>query len=375
MYKKLRIAIVGCGGMGSGHAAAIASGSGRAIWQAKNIDECRMPQDADTTDISSMLELAGVYDTDPEQNAWAARMGFFVYDSFEAELADQSVDIILIATPNNLHKNMAIAAMRAGKHVLCEKPVTISSVDLSEILQIALETGRVFYPRQNRRWDKDFLCAKKIYDEKRVGDIFNIECRIMGSRGIPGDWRAVKAYGGGMLLDWGVHLIDRLLTMVTEPVRYVYCRQTFITNKECDDGFKMHIVFHSGLTASLEVGTCHFIKHPIWYLAGTEGTAVIEDWNCNGRIVRPIKWEDRDAKPIMAGEGLTKTMAPRSRDTIEELQLPKPCYDSNALYANLARTIWGEAEQIITGEQAMRVMRLMEAATRSSETNAVVPFE
>ena len=375
MHNKLRIAIVGCGGMGGGHAVALASGSGKAIWNVKSLDECRVPPDAHTTDLSGMLELAGVYDIDPGRNAWAASMGIDVYSSYEDELADETVDIILIATPNHLHRSMSIAAMQAGKHVLCEKPVTPSSRELEEILQVSRETGRVFYPRQNRRWDKDFLLAKRIYDERLIGEPFAIECRIMGSRGIPGDWRAIKAYGGGMLLDWGVHLIDRLLIMVREPIKRIYCHLTYATHKECDDGFQLQLTFESGLVATLEVGTCHFIRHPIWYLAGERGTAVIEDWDCNGRIVRPIRWEDGDAEPIVAGEGLTKTMAPRNSASVEESPLPELQYDRNALYANLVRTIWGEARQIVTGEQAMRVMRVIEAAVRSSETGTVVAFE
>lgn len=375
MRKKLRVAIVGCGGMGGGHAIAIDSGTGRAIWKATGLEGGQPQAEPNTSDISSMLELAGVYDIDEARNAWARSMGFFVYDSFEAQLADPSVDVILVATPNHLHRSQSIRAMQAGKHVLCEKPVTVTSAELAEILQVARETGRVFYPRQNRRWDRDYLITKEIFDSKSIGDVFHLESRIMGSRGIPGDWRAVKAYGGGMLLDWGVHLIDRLLMMTLEPVKSVYCRLTYITNKDCDDGFQMVLVFQSGLTAYLEVGTWHFIKPPIWYIAGTNGTAVIENWDCSGRIMRPIGSNAHDAKPIIAGEGLTKTMAPRDVTSVEEASLPDISYDRNTLYANFARTIWGEAEQIVTGEQAMRVMKLIEAANYSSDHGVAVAFE
>lgn len=373
--KKLRAAIIGCGGMGGGHAVAIAGGGGRAVWKIREMPERVAATDPYSTDISKKLELAGVYDIDPVRNEWAANLGFHVYKSYEDELNDPGVDIILVATPNHLHKDMAIAAMRAGKHVLCEKPVTPSGAELEEVLKAAAETGKVFYPRQNRRWDKDYLIAKKIYSEKLVGDVFNIESRIMGSRGIPGDWRGVKAYGGGMMLDWGVHLLDRLLMMIPEQVDRVYCSLTYITNKECDDGFKMQITFKSGLTASLEIGTCHFIGHPIWYLAGKNGTAVIEDWAGNGRIVRLKSWEDRDAGPVMAGTGLTKTMAPRESNSVEAQKLPEVLYDKNELYSNLADTINGKARQMVTGEQALRVMKLIEAAFESAKTRTVVRFE
>ena len=373
-----RIAILGCGGMGSGHAIAIASGTGIAVWGAvseTNKDILARFQGTRDTDISKKLELAGVYDIDPARNAWAADRGYPVYENYEAILADESVDIVLIATPNHLHKDEAIAAMRAGKHVLCEKPVTPSSAELEAIMAVSRETGKVFYPRQNRRWDRDFRIVKKIYDEQLVGKVFTIESRIQGSRGIPGDWRGIKEFGGGMMLDWGVHLLDRLLYMVPEKITKVFCDLTHITNDECDDGFKMHITFESGLTAAIEVGTCHFINLPLWYVGGKEGTAVINNWHCEGRIVRLNSWEDKDALPILAGAGLTKTMAPRDAASTESYPLPEVDFDSNELYSNLVDVIDGTAAQLVTQDQALRVLKLMEAAFESGEKGKIVYFE
>ena len=376
MSKMRNIAIVGCGGMGGGHAMAIHSGTGTAVWNIVTAEQAMKREASNvTTDISKKLHLTGVYDIKPERQEWARSMGIFTYDSYEAMLADETVDIILIATPNHLHHDLAIAAMRAGKHVLCEKPVTPSSAELEDILKVAKETGKIFYPRQNRRWDKDYLVVKKIYEEKLVGNVFNIESRVHGSRGIPGDWRGVKEYGGGMMLDWGVHLLDRLAMMVPEKITKVFCSMTNITNKECDDGFKMHMTYESGLTAVVEVGTCNFINLPLWYVAGDQGTAKINGWDMTGEMVRLKSWEDKDATPILAGEGLTKTMAPREANSAEELPLPELDYDRNELYSNLVDVVNGEAEQIVKGEEALRVLKLMEAAFESFETGKVVYFE
>ncbi len=374
MSDLFNIAIVGCGGMGGGHAIAIASGTGNAIWNGDDANGTAFKGEHNT-DISKKMALAGVYDIDPARQQWAAERGYYNYESYDAMLADEKVDAILIATPNHLHKDMAIRAMRAGKHVLCEKPVMITSKDLEDVLAVSKETGKVFYPRQNREWDEDYRIIKKIYDEKLLGETFNIECRIMGSRGIPGDWRGVKEYGGGMMLDWGVHIIDRLLVMVPEKIKKIFCSCTHITNKECDDGFKMHITFESGLTAVLEVGTCHFINLPLWAIYGTDGSATIDDWSCKGRMMRLKSWEDKDTAPILAGAGLTKTMAPRQGNSVEELPLPEVDFDRNELYSNFVDTCRGEAEQIVTGEHALRVLRVMEAAMESDEKGIVVHFE
>ena len=178
-----------------------------------------------------------------------------------------------------------------------------------------------------------------------------------------------------MMLDWGVHLLDRLLVMVPEKVTHVFCSLTHVTNDEVDDGFKMHLTFESGLTAVMEVGTCNFANLPLWYVCGTDGTAVIDNWNCEGKMVRLNSWEDKDAVPILAGAGLTKTMAPRGDNSTQTLPLPRVEFDNNELYMNLVEAIDGTAPQLVTCEQALRVLRLMEAAIRSSETHTVVEFE
>lgn len=374
---KKRIAIVGCGGMGGGHAIAIGSGTGNAVYNADSSKEVgtKIFGIEGNTDISQKLELAGVYDIRPERMEWAEKHGFSLYESYEAMLQDASVDIILIATPNHLHKEMAIAAMRAGKHVLCEKPVMMNSQELKEVLMISKETGMLFYPRQNRRWDRDFRIVKKIYEENLVGKVFRIESRVQGSRGIPGDWRKEKEYGGGMMLDWGVHLLDRLLFLIPERVETVTCRLSYVMGEEVDDGFTMFLTFAGGLSAVVEVGTCNFISLPLWYVAGENGSAVIHNWKCEGKMEQLFSWEDKDTLPIMAGAGLTKTMAPRDGKSLTSHPLPDVEYDDNELYSNVVDAIEGKAEPIVTGEQALRVMRLMEAAIHSSETGQTVRFD
>ena len=373
--KKLRIGIVGCGGMGGGHAIAIQSGTGNAIWNGNNLDVPGFDSPT-TTDISKLMELAGIVDIKPERQAWARERGMHVFPDYETMLADPTVDAVLVATPNHLHKEMSIQAMRAGKHVLGEKPVMISSNDLLDVMAVSKETGKVFYPRQNREWDEDYLIVKKIYDEKLLGNVFNIKCRIMGSRGIPGDWRGVKEYGGGMMLDWGVHIIDRIVKMIPEKLTRVYCSMTDITNPECDDGDQIHLTFESGLTVNLEVGTCHFVNEPLWCVYGDKGSAEIKNWRLEGRMVRLLSWDEKDTTPILAGAGLTKTMAPRvGGKSTEELPLPRFDFDWNTLYRNFAKTCSGEEEQIVTQEHALRVLRVMEACFESAKTGEAIHFE
>jgi len=369
---KQAIAIVGCGGMGSGHAYALGGKggyTGEDGYSSYNVGQKKMG------DLQERIVLTGIRDIDPAREAWARENGFYVYPSFEAVLEDTRVDVVLIAVPNHLHKEMALAALAAGKHVLCEKPVMMNAKDLEEVIAAAKAANRVFYPRQNRRWDRDFLMIKKLYEEQTLGKAFCLESRVLGSRGIPGDWRGKKEFGGGMMLDWGVHLLDRLLWMLPGKVSKVFCRLTNVTNDEVDDGFQMHLVMDDGLDVVVEVGTCNFIGKQLWYLAGDKGTAVIYDWECSGKVCLLKSWEDKDVKPILAGEGLTKTMAPRAGGgSVEELPLPDIEVDRDALYRNVADVIEGKAEQIVKPEEALRVLRVMEAAMESHRTGKVIDF-
>lgn len=347
---KHRIGIVGFGGMGNWHRELIESGI-------------------------ENLEIAGMFDIKEERQEAARELGYRAYESLDALLADETVDMILISTPNDCHKPIAVKAMEAGKNVVSEKPVTLSSEDLLEMIDASKRTGKIFTVHQNRRWDEDFLTVKKLYDENALGDVFNIESRVHGSRGIPGDWRGKKEHGGGMMLDWGVHIIDQMLLMVKEKITSIYCKVNHVTNYEVDDGFTLILTFESGKTALLEVGTSNFIELPRWYMLGENGSVQIDDFLVHGKIVRITDWDKNDAVPVKTAAGLTKTMAPRTDDTIHTEPVVKVDSDIKDFYRNVMAAIEGREEQLIKHDELLRVMRVMETALRSAELNQVLPFE
>ena len=330
----------------------------------------------ETIDTIDGLKVAGIYDIKDDRKEYAAEVGVHSYGSLEELLNDDRIDIVLVATPNDLHKSIAIQAMRAGKNVVSEKPVTLNSMDLQDMINVSRETGKLFTVHQNRRWDEDYLTMKKIYEESRLGDVFRIESRVHGSRGIPGDWRQEKEHGGGMILDWGVHLLDQLLQMMgSAKLKTVYANLTNVTNTMVDDGFTAHLSFENGVEALVEVGTSNFISLPRWYMTGQNGTAIIEDWDLKGKIVRAAGKNEKDVVPVRTAAGLTKTMAPRREDTISTEELPIVKSDIRDFYRNVMKTIAGEEEQKIKLPEVMRVMKLMEAIFESSEKKKVVYFE
>ena len=340
----LNLAIIGYGGMGG--------------WHHHNIVE-KVPA----------IHVKGVYDIREEAMEKAREAGLETYPSLEAVFADPDIQIVTVATPNNFHKDIAIAAMRAGKHVISEKPVTLNAAELEEIIAVSKETGMLFSIHQNRRWDKDYLIVKSVVDSGMIGKPYFIESKVQGSRRSMHGWRGYKVNGGGMLLDWGVHLIDQIMQLIPAPVVSVDAHLLSIYTPEVDDNIKLLFRFENGVSAMLEMATNCLINAPRWHVTGEDGTLVIDDWACGGRIVQlreegAMTWED---DIVYTEAGPTRTMAPRPAHTTVETALPEVEADWSAYYNNIVDVLEGKAALIVKPEQALRVMKVIDLLFASGE--------
>ena len=344
--KKMNLVVVGYGGMGGWHV-----------------------QHALKSDV---VNLRGVYDILPERNALAESRGIHAYASYEDVLTDEQVDLITVAIPNDVHESVCVRALEAGKHVICEKPVTLDCASLQRMCAAADKAGRIFSVHQNRRWDVDYLAIKQLAESGEIGEVIRIESRIHGSRGIPSDWRGLKAYGGGMLYDWGIHLIDQVMQIIPAPVVSVDCRFDHITNDEVDDGFRLDMTFADGKSAYVEVGTYNFIAMPRLYMRAKNGSALIRDWRENCQVVKCNYWHESDVLPVETAAGLTKTMAPRDEVTTTTYECERPVSDVHDYYRNFVKAAAGEEQPLVTHTQMMRVLRVIEVAFESAEKNQVI---
>ena len=343
---KKNAAVIGYGGMGG--------------WHTQHLLE------------SDVCNLAGIYDIKEERSELARSRGIRAYISREELLSDPSIDMVTVAIPNDSHKEVVMAALDAGKNVICEKPVALSVQDLQDMIDCANRNHRLFSVHQNRRWDVDYLAMKQLHDSGEIGRIINIESRIHGSRGIPSDWRGEKEHGGGMLYDWGVHLIDQILQIMDGKVTHVYCQFDHITNKEVDDGCKLYLTFEDGATALIEVGTLNFIAMPRFYMRAEKGTALISDWREKCKVVKCKHWHESEVIPVQTAAGLTKTMAPRDAVTVDSYELERPVSDVHDYYRNFTAAIDGKETQLVTHAQMLRVLSVIEAAFASVEQNQVI---
>ncbi|MBQ3017912.1 MAG: Gfo/Idh/MocA family oxidoreductase [Clostridia bacterium] len=325
---------------------------------------------------SDVIELAGIYDIDPAKAEKAKSNGIYAYSSLEELLNDKSVELVTIAIPNDVHLYTVVRCLEAGKNVICEKPVALSTSDLQKMIEASKKSGALFTVHQNRRWDVDYLAMQQLADTGEIGKPLRIESRIHGSRGIPSDWRGEREHGGGMILDWGIHLIDQLMLIYkNEVIDTINCTVTNITNKEVDDGFYLTITFKSGAVAFCEVGTYNFIALPRFYMKAEKGSALITDWREKTKVAKCKYWHENDVLPVQTAAGLTKTMAPRDSVTMDEYELEIPKSDVHDFYRNFCKAIDGEATQIVTHDQMLLDMKIMEYAFKSAELGQTVKFE
>ena len=179
-----------------------------------------------------------------------------------------------------------------------------------------------------------------------------------------------------MVFDWGVHLIDQILWMIKEPVSEVYANLHMVKTPEVDDYFKAVIRFEGGLSAQIEVGTYHLVRLPRWYVCGDGGGLVIEGFDCKGRITH-AKETDMVWEPeiIHTEAGPTRSMAPRPKDTLEEIALPDVQTDWADFYHNVLAVIDGKEELIVKPEEARKVMQVMTAIFESDRTGKSVKID
>lgn len=158
-----------------------------------------------------------------------------------------------------------------------------------------------------------------------------------------------------------------LMMMGDSKITSIYSTLTHISNDEVDDGFTAFIKFDNDAEWIIEVSTNNFISLPLWYVLGENGSAAIYDWEFNGKISMVTDWENKDAVPVVAGVGLTKTMAPRTDDSIDDYVMEIENGEWTEYYDNILEVLEGKATQIVTHAQQRRLLKLIENIFASAE--------
>ena len=327
--------------------------------------------------------VVGISDRDPRQLD-DVKEGIRRYASNEELFADPEVQVVIIAANNNQHHDLVIQAARAGKDIICEKPVAMNVAELADMERVVEECGVKFTVHHQRRYDPDFRTMKDVYDSGTLGKVYSIKSGLYGFNGNMHDWHVYVAEGGGMLFDWGVHLLDQVLFMMPGvKLKSVYADLRNVINTEVDDYFKIMMRFENDIIAEVELGTYYltdkmhdkwFERH--WIISGNKGTAYVDGFEPVGKIVRTSHLlTNVSGKRTMTAAGPTRSFGPPSEGTIltEDISVASTAHQD--YFENYKNAYNGQGEFLVKIPETKRVLALMDAVRTSAKTGESVRFE
>lgn len=304
-------------------------------------------------------KLLGVCDVTPARREAARADGVErLYASLGALLKDDDIDAVAICTPSHSHVSIGTRVAKAGKHIITEKPAARTVAEWKKMIAVAKRCGVLLTVFHNRRWDPDFMVARDVVRKKMVGEVIAVEARWQGYGSASGFgtkdynqvWREQKRYGGGTLLDLGVHMLDQIHHITDARPDSVFASvRGGVWSKDCDDYASGMVRFDNGLVAFVEASAITKIKLPRYRILGTKGMAVL-----NAEKKRMELYIGKADKP-------KKTI---SVDFPRQWEMP---------YKSLVSAIRGRrAAPAVTPESVITTTQLIDAYRESSRTGRSV---
>ena len=288
-----------------------------------------------------------------------------VVRSFE-ELLTDDIDLVVISTPNSTHVPFAEMAMRAGKHVVVEKPVAATSTEAANLCRLSRMKGVVFSVFQNRRLDSDFLTVKKLIEEGELGEVLDYEAHYdRFERGVnPKPWKAQGGAGVGVLYDLGVHIIDQAYVLFGMPNEVYADFRRQRPESPGIDNFEV-VLYYDNVKAILSAGEVVAKQGPHYMVSGRRGTFikygedVQEAALLAGRRPPAPDWDVED--PSCYG-----TLYFDDGENIVEKVIPTVVSSYAGYYENLYRTITAGEPLLVPPDETADVLRIIEAAQMSN---------
>ncbi len=299
------------------------------------------------------------------------------YRGVDALLADPRVTLVVVATPNETHFDLAKYALQAGKHVVVDKPFAETSAQAEELIELAAEKRLVLAPFHNRRWDGDFQTVKRVLAEGHLGRLVTFESHFDRFKPIPKEstWKESGHPANGMLMDLGPHLVDQALALFGMPKSVLASVRADREGSKIEDAFDIMLAY-DGLLVYCRASMLACEAAPRFLLHGTAGSfrkwgldpqepAIIagakvprmgepghrDDWLCEDES----RWGELVVAPVLT-----------SPSTLVRTKVQTDCGDYRQFYANVRDAILGEATLTVSPEDGLRVARVLEAARKSS---------
>ncbi|RYG67782.1 Gfo/Idh/MocA family oxidoreductase [bacterium] len=295
-----------------------------------------------------------VSEVDPSRLAVASEdfPGIETYATVDEMLEKSGVDLVVLITPHNTHAPLALKCLNAGRHVISEKPLAITTEEVDSMIAAAQASDVMLSAYHNRHWDGRILQAVELVKEQKViGDVVRIECH-MGGYSKPGDWwRTSRSISGGILYDWGVHLLEYSLQLIDSPLlevtgvahRGFWGPQTAWKEDANDDEGFLLARFEGGQWLTLCITQIDSKGKEGWLeITGTKGTLVLDE--STSKLYQHVD----------------------GKYTVTQLRNPKD--EGQRYYENVREHLVNGAPLVITGEWARRPIHILDLAGQSASS-------
>ena len=224
--------------------------------------------------LAEGLNLYAIVTRNPERRQAAAQAypDVKLYETIDQVIADENVDLVILATPHDTHAELAIRSMDAGKHLVTDKIMCMNAAEADAMIEASQRNRVMLSVFQNRRWDWDYLTVKKVIEDGLLGTPYLFQVGIM-RYGTPRGWRGVKKQSGGILFDWPAHFVDQALKLVPTPIKTVFCDVHYGSRWDIDIGNYANLLirFENDVRYQIEVGNVAKVPKPRWYVLGDLG--------------------------------------------------------------------------------------------------------
>lgn len=283
----------------------------------------------------------------------------------DAEITnDRDVELLLVCSRTCDHPEHTVNGLRAGKHVVCEKPLAIRAPDADRMIAAATESGRVLTIYQQRRYEPDFLKVKEIVASGVLGRVVLIRRLVQGFRR-RWDWQTLKEYHGGSLNNTGVHMLDQLLLFYGDAAPEVFCHmERVLTSGDAEDHVKVILRAPGKPMIDFEVtSACAYPQADSWLVMATRGGLAGDS--------KALRWKTADFSQLPERPVSTEPVGDRSynREDIpwqeETWRVPEGLPGSSVrFYEDLYATLREGAPLAITPESVRRNVALLETCHR-----------
>lgn len=289
------------------------------------------------------------------------------------ELLERPIDLVVVATPNTSHHPIAKQSLLAGRHVVVDKPFTVTLADAEELVRLGKETGRVLSVYQERRYTGDCVTVQKVVSEGLLGRIVTFEHHFDRFRPElkppPGAWREQRLPGSGVWYDLGPHLLDYALLVFGIPQALGADIRIERDGAVVDDAFDVTL-HYPRMRAVLRASMLAAGSAPTFVVRGTNGSFIKYGQDPQEGALKAGQTPDMPDWDLESPEMYGRLTTPEGTRAVPTVPTSFTRY-----YENIRDVILGKTELAVTPQQALEVMRGLELAVASSQKRCVLPWK